>query len=298
MRSCFAVFIRVSLYVHYVTIIVTCMPSKQISLSHVEQTAYFLSLRLGKRIINTDFISSHLDISKNYAKDLLYSLAKKGAAVKLAKGMYLPVHPEILYGRKSFSEDPFLIIDELMSELKRSYYVAYISAAHVHGIAHQLPFSLHVAVKRRRRGIKASGISIRFVTVKQERFFGIEEMKFGDRKAKVSDLEKTILDCLERPDLCGSIGDAAMMIYDARERIEWKKLVNYSKIFNNGALVQRLGYILEKLAHQGLNVDKGVINSLQKALGRKFAYPLDPSMPKEGRLNRNWMIVENLKIVK
>ncbi len=274
------------------------MPSKQISLSHVEQTAYFLSLRLGKRIVNTDFISSHLRISKNYAKDLLYSLAKKDAVVKLAKGTYLLVHPEILYGRKGFSEDPLLIIDELMSELERSYYVAYISAAHVHGIAHQLPFTFHIAVTKRRRNIRASGISIRFVTVKKDRFFGIQDMKYADRKLKVSNLEKTILDCLERPELCGGISDLAVMIYDSAERIEWQKLVDYVKLFNNGALAQRLGCILEKLMRQGLNVDKKVIASLHKLLDKKFVYSLEPKLPKKGKLNRNWMIIENVKIVK
>ncbi len=276
------------------------MPRKpQISLSHAEQTAYFLSLRLGKRIVGADFISSHLDISKNYAIVLLYSLAKKGAAVKLAKGTYLLVHPEILYGRKGFSEDPLLIIDELMSELERNYYVAYISAAHVQGVAHQLPFALHIAVTRRkRRNIKAPGISIRFVTLKQDRFFGIEDMKYSDRKLKVSNLEKTVLDCLERSDLCGGVSDVAVMISDSAKRIEWKKLVDHAKLFKNQALVQRLGCILEKLMRQGLHIDKQVIETLHKLPDKKFVYPLEPKLPKKGKLNRNWMIVENVKIVK
>ncbi len=276
------------------------MPQKlQILLSHMEQTAYFLSLRLGKRIINPDFISSHLDISTNHATVLLHNLAKKGAAVRLAKGRYLLVHPEILYGRKGFSEDTLLIIDELMSELKRSYYVAYISAAHLHGIAHQIPFAIHVAVTRRkRRNIRASGISIRFVTLKQERFFGIEDMKYSDTKLKVSNLEKTVLDCLERSELCGGISDVAVMISDSTKRIEWKRLVDYAKLFNNQALVQRLGYILEKLLRQRLNIDKEAIERLHKLGEKKFVYPLEPALPKNGRLNSNWMIIENVKIVK
>ncbi len=275
------------------------MPQKlKLSLSHMEQTAYFLSFRLGKRIVDADFISSHLDISKNYAIDLLYSLAKKGAAVKLAKGTYLLVHPDILYGRKGFSEDPLLIIDELMSELERNYYVAYISAAHVHGIAHQLPFSLHIAVARRKSNIKTSGISIRFVNVKEHRFFGIEDMKYSDKQVKVSNLEKTLLDCLERSDLCGGVSDVAVMISDAAERIEWKKLADYAKVFNDQALVQRLGCVLEKLMHQGLDIDKRVIESLHKLRNKKFVYPLEPKLPKKGKLNRSWMIIENVKIVK
>lgn len=276
------------------------MPQKlQILLSHMEQTAYFLSLRLGKRIVNADFISSHLDISDSHAIVLLHNLAKKRTAVRLAKGKYLLVHPEILYGRKAFSEDPLLIIDELMSELERNYYVAYISAAHLHGIAHQLPFALHIAVARRKRkNIRASGISIQFVTIKQDRFFGIEDMKYSDTKLKVSNLEKTVLDCLERSDLCGGVSDVAVMISDSVKGIEWKKLVGYAKQFKNQALVQRLGYILEKLAHQGLDIDKRTIESLQKLPAKKFAYPLEPRLPKKGRLNRDWMIIENTKIVK
>jgi predicted transcriptional regulator of viral defense system len=281
------------------------MYSDKLTLSHVEQTAYFLSLRQGRRIVDAKFISSQLKISKNYATDILYTLAKKGASVRIGKGLYLLVNPEVIYGRKTFAEDPLAIIDELMARTGRSdYYVAYGSAAQVHGMAHQLPLSLAVAVAKRRKDIDAIGVTVHFVTVRKNRIFGIEKRKhLMDREFRVSDLEKTILDCLERTDMSGGASDVARMIVDSKEKVDWKKLVGYARRFNNRALVQRLGYILDELVKAGeIDIAQDVIVDLLESIGlKKFAYLLEPatghrSKPAE-TLNKKWMIIENVDVL-
>ncbi len=283
------------------------MYSNRLTLSHAEQTAYFLSLRQGRRIVDPEFISSQMNISKSYATDILYSLAKKGASVRIGRGLYLLVNPEVIYGRKAFAEDPLLIIDELMAQIGRvDYYVAYASAAQVHGIAHQLPLSLTVAVTRRRNDINAKGIRVHFVTVRKELTFGIEKKKYlMDRVFRVSDLEKTILDCLERTDLSGGVGDVARMISDSKENIHWEKLLGYVQKFNNSALLQRLGYILDKLVESGeIVINKQDIRlQLSRSIeGKAFAYPLEPMLARNTRrrsdkMNRKWMIIENTDVM-
>lgn len=282
------------------------MHSDRLTLSHAEQTVYFLSLRQGRRIVDPGFISSQMNISKSYATDILYTLAKKGVAVRIGKGLYLLVNPEVIYGRKSFAEDPLLIIDELMARIGRvDYYVAYASAAQVHGIAHQLPLSLTVAVTKRRIDINAKGIKVHFVTVRKERAFGTEKKKYlMDREFRVSDLEKTILDCLERTDLSGGAGDVARMISDSKENINWEKLVRYAQKFNNSALTQRLGYILDKLVESGeIVIEPGIMLQLSKSVeGKTFAYPLEPRLARNSRrrsdkINRKWMIIENSDVM-
>lgn len=282
------------------------MYTDKLTLSHVEQTAYFLCLRQGRRIVDAKFISSQLNISKNYATDILYTLAKKGASVRIGKGLYLLVNPEVIYGRKTFAEDPLSIIDELMVKTGRpDYYVAYASAAQVHGIAHQLPLSLVVAVANRRKDINASGLKIRFVTVKKNKIFGIGKRKhLVDKEFRVSDLEKTILDCLQRTDLSGGASDVARMIVDSRENADWKKLVGYAHRFNNRALMQRLGYILDKLVKTDqIDIEQDVIEKLLESTGRKkFACLLEPTASHRKRsssekLNKKWMIIENVDIM-
>jgi predicted transcriptional regulator of viral defense system len=283
------------------------MHSDRLTLSHAEQTGYFLSLRQGRRIVDPEFISSQMNISKSYATDILYTLAKKGVAVRIGRGLYLLVNPEVIYGRKSFAEDPLLIIDELMARIGRvDYYVAYASAAHVHGIAHQLPLSLTVAVTKRRNDVDAKGIKVHFVTVRKERVFGTEKKKYlMDREFRVSDLEKTILDCLERTDLSGGASDVARMISDSKEKINWEKLVGYAHKFNNSALTQRLGYILDKLVESGeIVLQPDIMLQLSKSVeGKKiFAYPLEPRLGRNARrrpdkINRKWMIIENSNVM-
>lgn len=284
------------------------MHSDRLTLSHAEQTGYFLSLRQGRRIVDPGFISSQMNISKSYATDILYTLAKKGVAVRIGKGLYLLVNPEVIYGPKSFAEDPLLIIDELMARIGRVdyYYVAYASAAQVHGIAHQLPLALTVAVTKRRNDIDAKGIKIHFVTVRKELAFGIEKKKYlMDREFRVSDLEKTILDCLERTDLSGGTSDVARMISDSKENINWEKLVGYAQKFDSSALTQRLGYILDKLVESGeIALQPDIMLQLSKSVkGKKtFAYPLEPRLARNTRrrsdkINRKWMIIENSDVM-
>jgi predicted transcriptional regulator of viral defense system len=282
------------------------MHSERLTLSHAEQTAYFLSLRHGRRIVDPRFISSQLNMSKSYATDILYTLAKKGVAVRIGRGLYLLVNPEVIYGRKSFVEDPLLIIDELMARIGRvDYYVAYASAAQVHGIAHQLPLSLTVAVTKRRNDVNAKGIKVHFVTVRKELAFGIEKKKYlMYREFRVSDLEKTILDCLERTDLSGGASDVARMISDSKENINWEKLAGYAHKFNNSALTQRLGYILDKLVESGeIVIEPDIMLQLSKSVeGKAFAYPLEPRLGRNTRrrsdkINRKWMIIENADVM-
>ena len=85
---------------------------------------------------------------------------------------------DVLYGRKSYVADPLVLISELMKGT--DYYVAYYSAAHVHGLTEQMPFKTTVAVLKQMRPIRVGNIFVSFVNLKKSRFFGYEETKYLD----------------------------------------------------------------------------------------------------------------------
>lgn len=265
--------------------------AKTLELSPMEQDSYFLLLRKGIWVVTAEKLSEQLDIPKTYSKNILANLARKGVLARFGKGKYVVISPDVVYQRKGYIADPIMILDQLMDN--EPYYVAYQSASYIHGIAHQLPFVTNVAVMKQRRSLKVGNSVIKFVTVKKRIMFAFHEQKYLDSYVKVSDLEKTILDCVHRHDVCGGIDEVTRSVSEALPKINIEKLLSYLKRFRNNALAQRLGFILEKLKSAGFNVDPTLIQSIERLRGRHL-YPLDFTQAKKGRRSQKWNIIENV----
>lgn len=273
-----------------------------IQLSHLEQTIYFASQRRGVNLLDADVVTRLVDVSRKHAVNLLSSMARKGALYRFGRGRYVVIPPDVLYERKSYVVDPHLIIDELMKANSAGdlYYVAYQSAAALHGAAHQLPFALMVATPHQRRPIELGQARIQFVQLKKPKLFGFREMSYHEAHLNVSDREKTILDCLERFDLCGGVDEVARTIsvlvrLDRRE-ITSDRLLDYLNQMGNQAMTQRLGLILERLSTLQV-VDENLIADIARLVGG-HVYPLDPHGPAGGDLNTRWRIRENIDVLR
>ena len=203
--------------------------SGTIQLSHLEQTIYFASQRQGVHLLDADFVTDLVGVSRKHAVNLLASMAQKGALHRVGRGRYAVIPPDVLYGRRSYVVDPHLILDELMQTNGADglYYVAYQSAAAIHGAAHQLPLALLVAIPQQRRPIELGRARIQFVQLKPEKLFGFQQIQYHDIPFNVSDREKTILDCLERFDLCGGVAEVARTISGLIEEAEPGNLLEY-----------------------------------------------------------------------
>jgi predicted transcriptional regulator of viral defense system len=262
-------------------------------LSPVEQDAYFALLRRGFMIAKAENLTSTLDISHVRAKNILSKLARDGAAQRVGKGKYVIIPADVLYSRKSYVADPLVLVSKLMKG--SDYYVAYYSAAHIHGIAEQIPFKTTVAVLRQLRPIETGNVHVNFVNLKKSRFFGYEETKYMDVGLNVSDLEKTIVDCVDRQDLCSGIAEVIRTLSKAfeAEKLNWQKLGAYVKRFDNHALAQRLGFIIELLRdRKKIQVKQTIVDELLSLTGSKV-YPLDIKAPRRGEISRKWRIINN-----
>jgi predicted transcriptional regulator of viral defense system len=270
---------------------------KVVRLSHLEQTVYFASQRRGVNLLNADVVTRMVDVSRKHAVNLLSSMARKGALHRIGRGRYVVIPPDVLYERKSYVIDPHLIIDELMKANGAGdlYYVAYQSAAALHGAAHQLPFALMVAIPDQRRPIELGQARIQFVQLKPPKLFGFQEMSYHGARLNVSDREKTIVDCLERFDLCGGVDEVARTISVLLEEIATDRLLDYLNRMDNQALTQRLGLILERLSTLQA-VDESLIADVARLVG-DHVYPLDPHGPDGGGLDARWRIRENIDVL-
>ena len=264
-----------------------------LKLSPIEQNAYFALLKRGSIIARAKDLSSVLDVPFSWAKNILSKLAKRGAAQRVGRGKYLVIPADVLYGRKSYVADPLILVSELMKGT--DYYVAYYSAAHVHGLIEQMPFKTTVAVQKQMRPIRVGNIFASFVNLKKSRFFGHEETKYLDTILTISDLEKTLVDCVDRPELCGGIPEVVRIVSNAFEtkHVNLQKLVSYVQRFGSHAVAQRLGFIIEYIEEKKkIQVEPEILEELQHLIGSKI-YLLDVKSSKKGEISKKWNINNN-----
>jgi len=266
---------------------------KEEKLSPAEQKAYFSLLKRGSMLVKTEDLSAIRHISNAWAKNILSQLAKKGVTQRVGRGKYVVIPADVVYGRKSYVGDPLILISGLLKE--NDYFVAYYSAAHVHGLTEQMSFTTTVAVTKQTRSIHAGNISINFITVKKTKFFGIQEKIYSNILLKVSDIDKTLIDCIDRPDLCGGLPEVARIVFNALERnqINYPQLILYLKKLDNHAVTQRVGFLIEYIADKnGIQIPLQKIDELASLVGPKI-YPLDVKASKKGKISKKWKINNN-----
>jgi predicted transcriptional regulator of viral defense system len=127
----------------------------------------------------------------------------------------------------------------------------------------------------------------RFVQVKPERFFGIDEVWVNEARIKITDPERTLIDGITAPQYCGDFSEVLHAFEVRGPKLDLDRIIGYT-LKMDAATAKRLGWILE---------NRGVKSSRLKELQAvpiKGYRVLDPTGPRRGPCNRRWMIQVNL----
>lgn len=173
-------------------------------------------------------------------------MTKRGLIMRIKEGIYYIIPFE--ENAETFMPDWHLLVKYLVKDVK--HYIGYYSALQIHNLITQpsLKEQIVVAKQIRQSEIKIKDITFQFIYYNESHFFG-ENKAWIDSYNKVtcSDIEKTIIDCLFKPDFAGGIVEIARAIYSTKEKLDYNKLLEYTVKFNSQAVIKRLGYILELL---------------------------------------------------
>lgn len=230
-----------------------------------------------------------LPLSKeNTVRKLLSDMTNRGLLMRLKDGVYYIIPYE--QPADSFMPDWHLIAQYLVKDAK--YYIGYYSALQIHNLITQPSLKEQIVVSKQMRPseIKIKNITFQFIYHNENHFFGEKKIWIDDfNKVLCSDLEKTIVDCLFKPDYAGGIVEIAKAIHETRDKINFKKLLDYTKKFKSQAVVKRLGFLLEML-----EIDNEIV---QELLNMKTAsyIQLDTELPKSGKMISRWSIQQNLE---
>lgn len=218
---------------------------------------------------------------------LLDGLVKKKWLIRLVRGKYLIV-PLSAGPEAEHSENWYVVAKNLIEP--KEYYVSYNSALDIHEMSVHPAFTVYISSPVRRIPKEILGATFRFIFIQPKDIWGVEDVWVTpSQKVKVSDLERTIIDCLDRPDLCGGISEIAKGLWAKRNDIDFEKLAGYVEKLGRKSVAKRLGFLLG-LYELG---SPETSSKLKKLVSSSYA-SFDPSLPLAGRYNSAWKLRLNL----
>ena len=220
--------------------------------------------------------------------ELLSDMTRRGLLMRLKEGIYYIIP----YEEKSetFMPDWHLIAEYLVGDA--DYYIGYYSALQIHNLITQPSLKEQIVVSKQVRpsSIKIKNVPFQFIYHNPAHFFGAKKIWIDNfNKVLCSDLEKTIIDCLFKPDYAGGIVEVAKAINQTKSKIKFDILLDYVKKFKSQAVIKRLGFLLEIL-----EIKTDIIDELLKLKSMSYVL-LDTSLPKSGKMISRWSIQQNLE---
>ena len=220
-------------------------------------------------------------------KFALMRLVAKGRLIVPLRGFYVIVPLEYA-SAGTLPADWF--IDELMKFRGRSYYVGLLSAAALHGAAHQQPQELQVVTSKPMRPVRAKRTRIRFFVKSRLAETPTISLKTMTGMIPVSTPEATAFDLIRYASGAAGLDNVATVFTELSERIDPKALVATAKKEADLSAVQRTGYLLDECS------PKPVTGPLLEWLAKQKPHlvPLRPERnPKSHKRDLRWQIVIN-----
>ena len=218
------------------------------------------------------------NLSTKSLQKVLYRLQQSGAIERIKKGKYLIIPLGAEKGKYTLHE---FVIGSLLVE---PYTIAYWSALNYYGLTEQIPTTVFIQTIARKFNTNPEvfGVQYKIVKIKKEKVFGIRKEWIEETQINITDKEKTMIDCLDKPQYCGGIIEVAKALKN--NKFNRKKLEDYVQRIGNSGVLRRLGYLCELL---------NVKIKLPKLNIRNYLL-LDPTMPDKGLKSAKWRLIINL----
>ncbi|MBU4372075.1 MAG: type IV toxin-antitoxin system AbiEi family antitoxin [Proteobacteria bacterium] len=178
----------------------------------------------------------------------LRRLKQKGRIANPRRGFYVIVPVEY---REAGCPPANWFIDALMRFLGQPYYVGILSAAAIHGAAHQQPMLFQVITDRPTRPARAGRVRIRFHVGRHVEKAPVVEIQTETGSMRVSTPEATAFDLVRFAPSAGHIGNVMTVLHELVEKIDPQALTSLADLYAVSD-VQRLGYLLERLGEDRL----------------------------------------------
>jgi len=213
---------------------------------------------------------------------------RRGHLLRVRRGLYAVVPPGV--SPQGHSPDPYLLAAKMADDA----ILAYHTALEVHGKAHSVFERFFFLTSTRARPVTFR--AFRFESVRHPRAlrrrrqesFGVKTVDRSGVPVRVTTLERTLVDVLDRSDLGGGWEE----IWRSLESVEFfdlDKVVEYALLLDNATTVAKVGYFLDQ-HREPLMVEDSHLARLKKRRPKRPHY-MERRRRESGRLVAEWNLV-------
>jgi len=231
-----------------------------------------------------------LKINESAFKQAAIRLARKNRVARLLGGFFIIIPLE--YAATGVLPSEWFIAD-LMAYIEQPYYVGLLSAAALHGAAHQQPQQFQVVTTAPLREIKRKKLSIHFFSKKNFSSTPLVKKKVQTGFINLSSPEATAFDLVRYARTIGGMERVLTVVQELSEVIDPAKLVEAAKTDGNLTYAQRLGWLFEKAGSPDM------VKKLAQWVAQKhpFVARLEPALPAKGApRDTRWSLLINASV--
>lgn len=210
----------------------------------------------------------------NNVNELVENLVDKNLLSRIERGKYC---------RTNFRDE--LVIGTYLVE---DGVIGYWTALNLHGLTEQFSNTVFIQTTKVKRPKTVFGVNYQFVKVASYKMAGVEKNGYGTRSFRITDKEKTLIDCFDLPHYSG--GYAELIRAFASVHLSSQKMIKYCKLVNNIAATKRMGFLAEFTGKTGL---KTFVNFAKQQVKTTYNL-LDPLGPDTGKFNSEWKLRMNI----
>lgn len=250
--------------------------------------------RAGVEFFTPDLLVEQLGLTRPQAHQLAHRMAAANRARRVRRGLYALLPPSDWRDTTGYAVSWYLTAAKLAEP--DPYYLAFYTAMEVHQMTQHPLRTVFIAVTGRHQDVRMDAVRFRFVRLAPHRFFGGRETLVEPRRAlQVADLERTFIDGVDRPDLCGGIEEVFRGFDRRRMDLNADRLLRYVDRLRQPGVAKRLGFLLE-----AAGADTEIVWELERIAGRlKHYIPLVKRRPVDGATrNRRWELLVNIDVKK
>jgi predicted transcriptional regulator of viral defense system len=234
------------------------------------------------------FLEARGQQSERTQESILLYHTKTGRLLRVRRGLYAVVPPGA--DPETYPIDAYLLAAKMTEDAVLGYH----TALEFHGKAysvyeHFFYLTTHSPRPAVFRSLRFRGVPFpKPLRKRNEENFGVVIAESAGLDVRVTSLERTLADVLDRPDLAGSWEE----IWRSLESVEFfdlDKVVEYTLLLENATTAAKVGFFLEE-HRESLMVEESHLRPLRELRPGQPHY-LDRAHRKGGRLVADWNLV-------
>lgn len=235
-----------------------------------------------------DFLERDGRTNSHTARSILAYHVRKGHLLSIRRNLYAVVPDDV--SKENYRVPPILLASRFTDDAVVSHH----SALEYHGLAYSVHFQHEYLTKYKRTPFRFQGIRYLPMSFPHELcvagrdHWGIETGSYGQCSIRVTNLERTMVDCLSQPSVCGGFGE----VWDSLENCDYfrvERVIEYTLLLNNSTALAKVGYYLD-LHRDELGVTKEHLAVLEQSVPRQPHY-LDRRRRNGARLIKPWNLM-------